>query len=172
MRSERLLRDTHLQTDTRDQRRMDLVAAPGSRGLGARRGVALFADVTIVGVHTKRGEARTLAATTDGGVLLPRGASMLMSSLPVRLPSSFWAARLSAAGVRMLRVLFASLSRSRRGRLLLLCGGALGMLGQTAGGRWFRLGFSELLLRLCCATAVPTCTRTLPTSRPRLWRTC
>ena len=69
VRSERLLRDTHIQTDARDQRRMDLVAAPGSRGLGARRGVALFADVTIVGVHTKRGEARTLAATTDGGAL-------------------------------------------------------------------------------------------------------
>ena len=48
---------------------MDLVAAPGSRGLGARRGLALFADVTIVGVHTRSGEARTSAATTDGGVL-------------------------------------------------------------------------------------------------------
>ena len=31
--------------------------------------MALFADVTIVGVHTKRGEARPLAATTDGGAL-------------------------------------------------------------------------------------------------------
>ena len=69
MRSERLLRDTHIPTDPRDQRRMDLVAAPGSRGLGARRGVALFGDVTVVGVHTKRGDARTFAATTDGGVL-------------------------------------------------------------------------------------------------------
>ena len=48
---------------------MDLVAAPGSRSLGARRGVALFADVTIVGVHTKQGHARPSAATTNGGVL-------------------------------------------------------------------------------------------------------
>ena len=48
---------------------MDLVAAPGSRSLGARRGVALFADITVVGVHTKRGNARPTAATTDGGVL-------------------------------------------------------------------------------------------------------
>ena len=48
---------------------MDLVAAPGSRALGARRGVALFADVTIVSVHTQRGHARPTAATIDGGVL-------------------------------------------------------------------------------------------------------
>jgi len=69
VRSERLLRDTHIPTAPHDLRRMDLVAAPGSRGLGARRGVALFADVTVVGVHTRGGEARTSAATTDGGVL-------------------------------------------------------------------------------------------------------
>jgi len=29
----------------------------------------LFADVTVVGVHTKQGTARPTAATTDGGVL-------------------------------------------------------------------------------------------------------
>ena len=48
---------------------MDLVAALGSCSLGATRGVAWFADVTIVGVHTKRGQPRTSAATTNGGVL-------------------------------------------------------------------------------------------------------
>ena len=69
IRAERLIRDTHIPTHPRDQRRMDLVAAPGSRAVGARRGVALFADITVVGVHTKRGEARPSAATTDGGVL-------------------------------------------------------------------------------------------------------
>ena len=37
---------------------MDFVAAPGSRALGSRRGVALFADVTIVSLHTQRGLAR------------------------------------------------------------------------------------------------------------------
>ena len=29
----------------------------------------MFGDVTVVGVHTKRGEARTFAAAADGGVL-------------------------------------------------------------------------------------------------------
>ncbi len=48
---------------------MDIVAAPGSPGVGARRGVALFADVTIVAVHTCRGEARGAAASTDGSML-------------------------------------------------------------------------------------------------------
>ena len=48
---------------------MDIVAAPGPRGVGARRGVALFADVTIVAVHSCRGEARGAAASTDGSVL-------------------------------------------------------------------------------------------------------
>ena len=48
---------------------MDLVAAPGPRSVGARREVVLFADITVVGVHTKRGNARPTAATTDGGVL-------------------------------------------------------------------------------------------------------
>ncbi len=48
---------------------MDLVAAPGARAVGARRGVPLFADVTVVGVLTRRGEARPTAATTDGGVV-------------------------------------------------------------------------------------------------------
>jgi len=69
VRTERMMRDTHIQTNPRDQRRMDLVAAPGSRALGARRGVALFADITIVSVHTQQGHARPTAANIDGGVL-------------------------------------------------------------------------------------------------------
>ena len=69
MRPERLLRDTHMATDARDMRRMDLVAAPGPRAAGARRGVALFADVTIVSPLTQAGNARPTAATTNGGVL-------------------------------------------------------------------------------------------------------
>jgi len=69
MRSERLLRDTHLVTDPRDNRRMDLVAAPGATAVGARRGVPLFSDVTICSVLTKTGAARSPAATVDGGVL-------------------------------------------------------------------------------------------------------
>ena len=64
-----MLRDTHLQTRPTDQRRMDLVAAPGSRAVGARRGVPLFADVTIVSVHTQRGQARPTAANNDGGTM-------------------------------------------------------------------------------------------------------
>ena len=64
-----MVRDTHIQTDPHDQRRMDIVAAPGSRAVGARRGVPLFGDVTIVSVHTMRGEAKPLAANRDGAVL-------------------------------------------------------------------------------------------------------
>ena len=48
---------------------MDLVAASGARLVGARRGVPLFADVTIVSVHTQGGEARPSAATTDGAII-------------------------------------------------------------------------------------------------------
>jgi len=66
---ERLLRNTHLPTAPTDQRRMDIVAAPGARSAGARRGVPLFADVTIMSVHTRTGEARPAAANTDGAVL-------------------------------------------------------------------------------------------------------
>ena len=45
---------------------MDLVAAPGARSVGARRGRALFCDVTIVSPHTKRGAPRAGARSTDG----------------------------------------------------------------------------------------------------------
>lgn len=69
VRSERLLRDTHLPTTPADNRRMDLVAAPGARAVGARRGMPLFADVTVVSVHTRNGDARPTAATIDGGVM-------------------------------------------------------------------------------------------------------
>ena len=69
VRTERLLRDTHLPTRPEDQRRMDLVAAPGARAVGARRGVPLFGDVTVVSVHTRSGEARPTAATTEGAII-------------------------------------------------------------------------------------------------------
>ena len=48
---------------------MDIVAAPGARAVGARRGVPLFGDVTVVSVHTREGAPRPSAATVDGGVL-------------------------------------------------------------------------------------------------------
>ncbi len=48
---------------------MDLVAAPGARAVGARRGVPLFADVTVVSVHTRTGAARQAAASTDACVI-------------------------------------------------------------------------------------------------------
>ena len=48
---------------------MDVVAAPGSRGAGARRGVALFCDVTIVSPLSRIGQARPRAAVEDGYVL-------------------------------------------------------------------------------------------------------
>ena len=48
---------------------MDLIAAPGARAVGARRGVPLFGDVTVVSVHTRGGEARPAAATTEGAIV-------------------------------------------------------------------------------------------------------
>ena len=69
VRPERLLRDIHVPTNPTDNRRMDLVAAPGARAVGARRGVPIFADVTVVSVHTRTGAARPGAATDDGAVV-------------------------------------------------------------------------------------------------------
>ena len=69
VRTERMLRDTHIATHPRDQRRVDLVAAPGSRSVGARRGVPLFADVTVVSVCKKDRTARPGAAMASGRVL-------------------------------------------------------------------------------------------------------
>ena len=68
VRPERLLRDTHLPTAPTDNRRMDLVAAPGARAVGARRGVPLFADITVVSVQTRTGEVRPGASSHDGAV--------------------------------------------------------------------------------------------------------
>lgn len=69
VRSERLLRNTHLPTRPTDQRRMDLVAAPGPRSVGAQHGVPLFADITVVSVHTCSGQARPASATIDGAAI-------------------------------------------------------------------------------------------------------
>ena len=57
-------------TTQHDQRRMDIVATPGARAVGARRGVPLFCDVTICSTHTQRGEARPGADNTDGATIL------------------------------------------------------------------------------------------------------
>ncbi len=72
-RTERLLRDTHLRTTPHDLRRMDVVAAPGARSVGAHRGVPLFCDVTICSTHTKHGESRPGAATSERAIV--RGAT-------------------------------------------------------------------------------------------------
>ena len=48
---------------------MDLVAAPGARGLGARRGLPLFCDVTIVSPLTRNGVTRSGARRADGAVV-------------------------------------------------------------------------------------------------------
>eukprot|EP00973_Karenia_brevis_P008072 1093640-Karenia_brevis.AAC.1 len=64
-----MLRDTHLAVRADDRRRMDLVAAPGVRSVGARRGVALFGDVTVVSPISRAGAARPGAANVDGAVV-------------------------------------------------------------------------------------------------------
>ena len=69
IRTERLLRNTHLRTTPQDMRRMDMVAAPGARSVGARRGVPLFCDVTICSTHKKTGAAQPGAANTDGATI-------------------------------------------------------------------------------------------------------
>ena len=66
---ERLISNTHLATRANDQRRMDIVAAPGSRGAGARRGVALFCDVTVVCPLSGLGQARPGTTREAGHVL-------------------------------------------------------------------------------------------------------
>ena len=45
---------------------MDVVAAPGSRRVGIRRGVTLFGDITTISIHTKTDNVRPGAATRDG----------------------------------------------------------------------------------------------------------
>ena len=69
VRTERMLRDSHLQVEQGDQRRMDLVAAPGARAPGAFRGLPLFCDVTVVSPHTQAGLARGSSANTNGAIL-------------------------------------------------------------------------------------------------------
>ena len=67
--TERLIRNTHLAVHHDDQRRMDLVAAPGARGLGARRGVCLFCDLTIVSPLRQDGHSGRGSARRDGAAL-------------------------------------------------------------------------------------------------------
>ena len=142
VRAERLLRDTHVPTDPRDQRRMDLVAAPGARAVGARRGVALFGDVTVVGVHTQAGEARPAASSTEGAVLGQAAARKRVKYADVTASSQ---AALLVLGcevygrwcddaVRIIREL-AALKACQAPPLLHGCGAAPSTLGPTAGGR-------------------------------------
>ena len=56
VRTERFFRDTNLTTSPTDARRMDFVAAPGARGVGARRGMPIFADATVMSVLTRSGQ--------------------------------------------------------------------------------------------------------------------
>ena len=67
--TERLLRNTNVATQHSDQRRMDLIAAPSARGVGARQGTSLFCDLTIVSPITARGAARAGAASHNGVTL-------------------------------------------------------------------------------------------------------
>ena len=69
VRTERLIRDTNVAVDQHDRRRMDLVASPGHRGPGVRRGLALFCDVTIVSPHSKTGIPRCGSARANGATL-------------------------------------------------------------------------------------------------------
>ena len=69
VRTERLLRDTHLTVEQGDNRRMDLVAAPGAQAPGAFHGLPLFCDVSVVSPHSQAGLARGGSATTDGATL-------------------------------------------------------------------------------------------------------
>ena len=57
-RIERNLVHTHLACDNRDRRRMDIVANPTSRSVGAFRGLPLFCDVTVVNPLTGQGACR------------------------------------------------------------------------------------------------------------------
>ena len=66
----RLISNTHLATRANDQRRMDSVAAPGSRGAGARRRVALFCDVTVVCPVSGLGQVRPGTTRQAGHVLV------------------------------------------------------------------------------------------------------
>ena len=65
----RLLHNTNLAVADGDQRRMDLIAAPGSRSCGAYRGLPLFCDVTVVSPLTAQGAPRPGAANHDGKCL-------------------------------------------------------------------------------------------------------
>ena len=64
--TERLLANTHMTVPPGDQRRMDLVAAPGIRGVGALRGVTVFADTTVVSPLTRNGAPRPRARNDNG----------------------------------------------------------------------------------------------------------
>ena len=68
-RSERMMRDTNIPVNLGDNRRMDIVAAPGSRGPGAHNGLTLFCDLTIASPHTRTGAARSGSAAYNGRAL-------------------------------------------------------------------------------------------------------
>ena len=63
------MRDTNIPVRPDDNRRMDIVAAPGARGPGAHNGRSLFCDVTIASPLTRTGAARSGCASSNGRAL-------------------------------------------------------------------------------------------------------
>ena len=61
-----MLWNTHLQVASDDRRRMDLVAASGSRAAAAFHGMPLFCDITVCSPLSKQGRYRYSAHTTNG----------------------------------------------------------------------------------------------------------
>ena len=62
---ERLLRNTHVACDQRDERRLDLIVATSS----IARGLPLFCDVTVISPISANGRARGGCTRIDGGAL-------------------------------------------------------------------------------------------------------
>ena len=68
-RAERMMRDTNIPVRPDDNRRMDIVAAPGARGPGAHNGRTLLCDLTITSPLTRTGAARPGSASANGRAL-------------------------------------------------------------------------------------------------------
>ena len=63
------MRDTNIPVEPHDNRRMDIVAAPGAHGPGAHNGLTLFCDLTISSPLTRTGAARSGSASFNGRAL-------------------------------------------------------------------------------------------------------
>ena len=66
---ERLFTDTHIRVAQHDTRRMDIVAAPGSRSGGAFHRVPLFCDVIICSELSGTGARRGSSRSNDGQII-------------------------------------------------------------------------------------------------------